>query len=107
MANDAGKHKVVVQKWEESERGWGVRPDGYSMHLTDANRKAYIQAHWDSLPNEAPDEYSRPSGAPYDAVVGDEIFARIKTSENGVRFWSNEYPGAGGTDGWIKKKVEA
>ncbi len=36
------ENAVVVQKWEETERGWGVRPDGFSLHLTDADRSAYI-----------------------------------------------------------------
>jgi len=29
----------VVQAWEESERGWGVRPDGLSIHLESVSIK--------------------------------------------------------------------
>lgn len=29
------RHGVICQKWEESERGWGTRPNGYSLHLAD------------------------------------------------------------------------
>ena len=38
---------VVCQYWEESERGWGVRPDGCSLHLTEADRKQFIKEYWD------------------------------------------------------------
>ena len=37
------KNEVVVQKWEESERGWGTRPDGFSLHLTEAYIQAFIE----------------------------------------------------------------
>jgi hypothetical protein len=87
---------VIVQKWEESERNWGVRPDGYSIHLTEADRKAYIKEYWDRMPNETPDEYSRPAGTPYTAEVDD-----VKITGHGIRFNGNNYPGSGGTDGWV------
>lgn len=51
---------VLAMKWEESERGWGTRPDGYSFHLTEADYDAYIKAFWDRQPKEVPDEYERP-----------------------------------------------
>ncbi len=96
------EHKVIVQKWEESERGWGVRPDGYTLHQTDEHRKAFIKEYWDGMPNETPDEYSRPSGAPYEAYVSTEEFAVVKASKNGTWGDGNNYPGSGGADGWIK-----
>ncbi len=24
---------VIIQNWEESERGWGTRPDGWTIHI--------------------------------------------------------------------------
>lgn len=55
------EHKVVLQWWVESERGWGVRPDGYSLHLGKQERDAYVRAYWAAQPpGPAPDEYSRP-----------------------------------------------
>ncbi len=71
-------HEVVVQKWEESERGWGVRPDGFSLHMTDEDREAFIKEYWDSMPKKAPDEYSRPAGTPYKAEVDEEVFQKVK-----------------------------
>ena len=56
---------IVVQYWEESERNWGVRPDGLSLHLTSEDCSKYIKQYWDRMPpGEAPDEYSRPWGHP-------------------------------------------
>lgn len=73
---------VVVQKWEESERGWGVRPDGYTLHKSMADRDAFVEAFWKDqkklLGEEVPDEYTRVSGEPYLADVSDEVFARIE-----------------------------
>ncbi|MDO8600300.1 MAG: hypothetical protein Q7R73_01605 [bacterium] len=94
------KRTVVVQKWEESERGWGTRPDGYSLHLSDADRKIYIKEYWDSMPDTAPDEYSRPDGTPYPCDVDEEIYEEVKKSTNGIRSFKRA-PGSGGIDGWI------
>lgn len=79
------KNEVIVQKWEESERGWGTRPDGFSLHLSEADRQAYIEAYWAGMPDSTPDEYSRPDGKPYTALVDDKIFAKVQKSQNGIR----------------------
>lgn len=77
--------QVVVQRWEESERGWGVRPDGYSVHLTRADCETFITEYWRSMPNQIPDEYSRPEGEPYCVDVIEALYDRVKKSKNGVR----------------------
>jgi len=80
--------QVVVQKWEESERGWGVRPDGYSIHPDKAARDRYIDAYWEDMPDSVPDEYSRPCGSPYLSTVEKVNFE----GKDGIRFWENNYP---------------
>lgn len=80
----APKVKVWVQQWEESERGWGSRPDGFTCHWTKEDVKRFIDAHWASLPDEAPDEYSRPCGEPFEY----EVEAKLAP---------NRGPGHGGT----------
>jgi hypothetical protein len=92
---------VICQKWEESEKGWGTRPDGYSLHLTETDRAAFVQAYWDSMPDEAPSEYERPSGSPYECLVDAETFAAIAASVHGIRK-SGHWPD-GGVDGWLSK----
>ncbi len=92
--------EVICQKWEESEEGWGTRPDGYSLHLTDADMIQFIKEYWAKMPDEAPKEYSRPAGTPYRCEVDDQTFEEVKKSKNGVRSFGR-YPGSGGTDGWV------
>ena len=56
------EHKLVLQNWLESERGWGIRPDVISVHLSEEDRIKYIKTYWDRMPDKVPDEYSRPVG---------------------------------------------
>ena len=95
---------VFCQQWEESERGWGVRPDGYSVHLSLEDAKAYIGAYWDRMPPPPPpDEYSRPCGKPYACHVLPDIYQQLLKKQKevsadelekrcGVRFYDNKYP---------------
>lgn len=86
---------VFCQQWEESEAGWGVRPDGYSLHLSLDDAKQYIKDYWDDQPEgPAPAEYSRPCGEPYACHVAPEVYAELqeKADNHGVRFWQNKYP---------------
>lgn len=93
-------HTVVCQKWLESERGWGTRPDGYSLHLTERHKDQFIKKYWDGMPDRAPDEYSRPDGESYLCDVSEEIYKAVKESENGISCWGTA-PYPGGVDGWI------
>ncbi len=76
---------VIRQDWEESERGWGVRPDGISLHATPKNCQTFIKEYWDSMPDEIPDEYSRPSNEPYPFRVTQKLYALVIRSKNGLR----------------------
>ncbi len=79
--------KVFVQLWEESERGWGARPDGFSLHLSQDHRDKYIKEYWDGMPPSAPDEYSRPLGNPYTVTLrGDsQLYKTLAKSKCGFR----------------------
>ena len=62
-------YAVVIQDWEESERGWGVRPDGHSIHLSVDDSKKFVDDYWKTEQRRnpgggVPDEYSRPAGSP-------------------------------------------
>jgi hypothetical protein len=52
--------EIFVQLWEESEAGWGVRPDGASLHLNESDSLIYVKEYWDKMPDTVPAEYSRP-----------------------------------------------
>lgn len=86
------KKQVVVQLWMEAEKGWGNRPDGYSLHKDEAARAAYVKATWGSRPRDnVPDEYSYPSGQ-YDGEVDEATYRTVCASEAGLRFWKNNWP---------------
>jgi hypothetical protein len=90
---------LIVQKWEESERGWGTRPDGYSLHCSLSDRATFIRKYWDGMPDEVPDEYSRPCGAPYAWNADEETYKKVQESTNGI-WCRGTPPGSQGTDGW-------
>lgn len=100
------KYMLLCQKWEESEAGWGTRPDGYSLHLSDEDRRAFIQAYWDRMPAEVPEEYSRPDGTAYWFEATAEQYKEVKASSEKFGVWKLDrtYPGNGGTDGWKNSK---
>ena len=49
-------NKIVLQLWEESERGWGIRPDGCSIHLDDKERSTFIDNEYSNRSESVPDE---------------------------------------------------
>jgi hypothetical protein len=107
LVQDTQKHReenvmleVIVQKWEESEAGWGTRPDGYSLHLTDNDRKKFVKEYLKSMHGSASHEYSRLDGTAYIAFVDDEIYEKVKASKNGIRCFGKP-PGNGGSNDWI------
>lgn len=82
--------------WTESERGWGQRPDGASLHMTQDDAKTYLDSYWKSMPDEVPDEYSRnDSGTGKLVVVSSDMYSKLKTSKNrSVRLFEHEYSDA-------------
>lgn len=96
---DACTHAVICMDWEESEEGWGIRPDGWSVHKTEDDCKRYVKEYWDGMPSrgpngEVPYEYSREGSKPYVALVNDHIFELLednaKRGKAGVRIFSSE-----------------
>jgi hypothetical protein len=73
-------YTVYRQNWLESERGWGIRPDGYSLHLSRLDRDVYVRQYWDRMPNQVPDEYSRCA-----VEVDEATYAAIAASQHGIR----------------------
>jgi hypothetical protein len=67
---EAAFYAGVCQLWEESERGWGVRPDGFSLHFSLEEHAMFLAAYYENEKKrnpsgEVPDEYSRVCGEPY------------------------------------------
>lgn len=95
---DDGLKEVWCVEWEESERGWGVRPDGWSLHLTDQDAYKYIRLYWDGMPDSTPDEYSRPVGEAYGRLAISKVLVNTETYQQleeqrekcGVRVWKQK-----------------
>lgn len=47
-------------EWVERERGWGMRPDGFSLHRSPEEATEFIKDFWSRQPKETPDEYTSP-----------------------------------------------
>lgn len=70
--------RAWVQEWEESERGWGVRPDGYTVHRKKEDIDAFLadmRQREEGLYGKGvvPDEYSRPRGEPLECAVDEKL----------------------------------
>jgi hypothetical protein len=78
MKENSEQYPIVCQKW--LERGWGgsVKPDGYSLHLFYSDRDKFIKEYWDSMPDEPPDEYSKPYGQPTLRNVSQALHHELK-----------------------------
>lgn len=64
--------------WEESERGWGIRPDGVSFHRSAQEANDYVKKFQDTQPKDyVPDEYSRPSSGPKLAEVSQSLHDHV------------------------------
>jgi hypothetical protein len=80
---------VWIQEWTETERGWGKRPDGYTIHLKEAHIQEFLnemrKREAQSYKGTTPDEYSYPEGNPYVADIKDrKLLADLKASANGI-----------------------
>lgn len=82
MPQAPSQHQVVVQEWTEYERGWGQRPDGVSVHLSDMHRVAFIDGYNATFNNKpsAPDEYSVAQGQPYVGLISAIEFDRLRAA---------------------------
>jgi hypothetical protein len=78
-------YTVYRQNWLESERGWGIRPDGCSLHLSRLDRDVYVRQYWDRMPDQVPDEYSRPDGECCAVEVNEATYTAIAASQHGIR----------------------
>lgn len=80
---------IYYQSWEESEAGWGTRPDGFSLHKSQADCKDYIQQYWARQPRgPAPHEYSRDCGSPKPIEATDGVVKLITGKGLRVEQWN-------------------
>ena len=71
--------EVICQKWVESEAGWGIRNDGYSLHPSLSSRNKFVDDYNRTYNNQpsAPAVYSRTEGQPYPLFVTDLVYDTV------------------------------
>lgn len=85
-AKQKKNHLVIRVEWVESERGWGIKPDGYSLHINGEDVEKFIKAYWKKMPDAVQDVYSLPEGQTTQRV-DEATYKKIKKSKHGVRFY--------------------
>ena len=75
-------NKVILQLWEESERGFGTRPDGCSIHIDSDNRNNYIKSIYDSRKDEVPNIYDKIIGSELEAFIDDDLFKKLNEEKS-------------------------
>lgn len=83
------QYRVYRQEWIESERGWGVRPDGSTVHLTLDDRNAFIAGYNRTFNNQAsaPDCYTRAEGDARQVSVSMEVYEKLMTHREQGSDW--------------------
>lgn len=86
-------NKAFMMSWIESERGWGTRPDGVSLHVSAEAYQTFLDAHWGTMPDgAAPECYSRPdsmTGKVVEVDVVDEALFAELTAAQSMRFYKD------------------
>lgn len=82
--------RVWVQEWEESERGWGRRPDGWSCALDPKEFERHLdemrRREAEIYQGAVPEEYTRASGEPFQIDLTDKaMLGHFAAGEKHVR----------------------
>lgn len=71
-------NRIVLQFWEESVRGSGIRPSGCTIHIDSSERDKYIDSVFSGRSvNHVPEEYENFFGGPIVAFVEDSLFQMV------------------------------
>ena len=90
---------VVVQNWLERDSWSGPSPDGFTVHLTEADRVAYIAWYNHKFNNKprTPECYTKAEGEGILVEVTEALYKRIvetvafnKRARRGAAVWAEE-----------------
>lgn len=89
MTQEIEQHYTAyLQPWTESERGWGSRPDGHTLHATLEARNAFVKKDHDDTRakhgSEAPDCYSFADGEPRLVRITKDAAERLARAIDGI-----------------------
>jgi len=83
-------NKVILQRWEESERNCGTQPDGCSIHLTEDDRMLFIKNIYNNRLDDVPDSYDRVVGGMITAFIEDGLYSILESKKN-LRLQEHEF----------------
>lgn len=71
--------KAYLQYWEESERNWGVKPDGCSLHIDLDSHVIYVDDIYRdrTFHQHVPNEYDRIVGDPIEVEILDSLYQEL------------------------------
>lgn len=75
-------NNILLQFWEESEKGWGTRPDGASIHIDNNYYLSYVNDIYNKRGDIVPDEYDRVVGSVIEVKAKDNIFNLLESSKS-------------------------
>lgn len=81
-------YTLICQEWYESERGWGRRPDGYTLYKTEEDRNKHVAAaekrerEQYAKTNYVPDCYTQTDGKPFRVEVPRAIHDQVVRSKD-------------------------
>jgi len=89
---------VFCQDWEESERGWGTRPDGHTLHLTKEAHREHVKNFYDNQhkifldhglkEGDTPDEYTRIGNGFRQIAVRHDTWEKVRDADaEGKPYW--------------------
>lgn len=81
------KYEVIVQQWDQFESGWGRTHGGYSVHLSEVDRLAFIAE--EEARGRRRSTYFIPDSVPWIALVDRATYKKAKTLKKGL-FWPDD-----------------
>jgi hypothetical protein len=101
---------LYAVSWTEFERGWGCRPDGFSLHRTALEGAKFVADVQSQQPTDhVPHEYSAPDGEPFLMEVSQSLYDLV-TEFGDVWLWAKseeQYKTFDATEIIQRKKAEA
>lgn len=86
-------YSAILVGWIESERGWGIRSNGYSVHISEDVCEEYKKKHIDEtiklFGREAPEIYTRPLSKSKKILIDEDLFAQLRECGS-IRFFNDE-----------------
>jgi hypothetical protein len=80
---------VILQIWEESTLGDGIRQDGCSLHINNDLRTLFIDEYYMDRDVNVPNTYEIPVGKPCRVILSEELY-NVVSNVGSVRLMQNE-----------------